>query len=115
MRFALAALAAAVCAQERAPAPSEPAIAVPRPALASVRDNAHAALARHCGSCHEAHQPTANPKALAVFDLDQPDWPEHFDERRFAVALQRFASKPAADKAAFVALRDAELAARAKP
>jgi len=72
-------------------------------------------LARHCGSCHERHQPTANPAALAIFDLDQPDWPARFDARRFAVAMQRLASKPDGDKAIFVALRDAELASRARP
>jgi hypothetical protein len=84
------------------------------PALLRARAEAHDMLARHCGSCHEGHQPTAKPAALAVFDLDQPDWPARFDAHRFEAALGRLASKPDADRTIFVALRDAELASRAK-
>ena len=65
------------------------------------------------GSCHRVIQPTSREEALAIFDRDKPEWPLRFDERRFEVALKRLASKPDADKAAFAALRDAELAARA--
>jgi len=84
-----------------------------QPTLVRARADAHDMLARNCGSCHEGHQPTAKLAALAIFDLDQPDWPARFDARRFQAALGRLASKPDGDKAIFVALRDAELAARA--
>jgi predicted CXXCH cytochrome family protein len=77
---------------------------------AATRQAAHDALAEHCGECHEGHRSTA-PKALAVFDLDQPDWPSRFDERRYQAALRRLASKPEPARAAFVAFRQAELAA----
>jgi hypothetical protein len=99
----------------RAIALQEPAMQEPAgPALLRARAEAHDMLARHCGSCHEGHQPTAKPAALAVFDLDQPDWPARFDAHRFEAALGRLASKPDADRTIFVALRDAELASRAK-
>ena len=82
------------------------------PELAGARQRAHEVLSRDCGECHESHRPTAKPPALAVFDLDAADWQTRFDERRFEVAAKRFSSKPLADRDAFVAFRDAELAAR---
>jgi hypothetical protein len=108
-------------AQARAAAASvEPrpaAVAVePRPITAAVdpraatRRAAHDALAEHCGECHESHRPTAKPPALAIFDLDRPDWPERFNDHRYESALRRLASKPAA-RDAFLAFRDAERAA----
>jgi predicted CXXCH cytochrome family protein len=77
---------------------------------ATTRQAAHDVLAEHCGACHEGHRSTA-PKALAVFDLDQPDWPSRFDAHRYEAALRRLASKPEPARAAFIAFRDAELAA----
>jgi hypothetical protein len=76
----------------------------------ATRRAAHDVLAEHCGECHEGHRPTAKPKALAVFDLDQPDWPLRFDEHRYQAALRRLASKSDAAREAFIAFRDAELA-----
>ena len=76
----------------------------------ATRRTAHDALAEHCGECHEGHRSKA-PRALAVFDLDQPDWPARFDEHRYQAALRRLASKPPAAREAFIAFRDAELAA----
>ncbi len=32
------------------------------------------ALVAPCGRCHQSSLPTADPKALAIFDLDQPEW-----------------------------------------
>jgi predicted CXXCH cytochrome family protein len=84
--------------------------AVPADPRAPTRQAAHDVLAAHCGECHEGHRSTA-PKALAVFDLDQPDWPSRFDAHRYEAALRRLASKPAPARAAFIAFRDAELAA----
>jgi hypothetical protein len=103
----------AACGADPSRTPPEPRAQVsprlaevdPRPAT---RRAAHAALAEHCGECHEGHRATAQAKALAVFDLDQPDWPARFDDHRFEAALRRLAKKPAAAPAALVALRKAE-------
>jgi cytochrome c5 len=98
-----------------APAPAPPPHAVPAVAAADPREAtrraAHDVLAEHCGECHEGHRPTAPAKALAVFDLDKPDWPARFDEHRYQAALMRLAKKPPAVRNAFIAFRDAELAA----
>lgn len=121
----------AVTGARRAPAPAAraeppltepPRAAEPPPAVvaareptpdprAQARQAAHDALAEHCGECHEGHRST-NPKALAAFDLDQPDWPARFTPPRFESALRRLAKKPEPVRAAFAAFRDAELAAR---
>jgi predicted CXXCH cytochrome family protein len=90
----------AVAAREPAPDPR-----------AQVRRAAHDALAANCGECHEGHRST-NPKALAIFDLDQPDWPARFTSPRFESALRRLVKKSEPASAAFIAFRDAELAAR---
>ena len=82
------------------------------PQLAAIRDAAHRVMSARCGECHESHRPTAKPAALAVFDLDQPDWPARFDAPRFDAGLRRFSDAAAEERQAFVALRDAELAAR---
>ena len=100
----------------RAPEPPPPtaAVAAREPApdpRAETRRAAHDALAANCGECHEGHRST-NAKALAVFDLDQPDWPTRFTPPRFDSALRRL-KKSAPASAAFLAFRDAELAARA--
>jgi mono/diheme cytochrome c family protein len=81
----------------------------------ATRHAAHDVLAEHCGECHESHRPTAKPKALAVFDLDKPDWPSRFDEHKFNSALKRLAGKSDAARDAFIAFRDAELKAADKP
>ncbi len=94
-----------------APVAIAPPPAAPDPRQAT-RRAAHDALAEHCGECHEGHRPTAKPAALAVFDLDKPDWPARFDDHRYQTALARLANKPAAARDAFIAFRDAELAAR---
>ena len=80
----------------------------------ATRHAAHDVLAQHCGECHESHRPTAKPKALAIFDLDQPDWPSRFDEHKYQAALKRLASKSDAARDTFIAFRDAELAAPAR-
>ena len=95
-----AAQAAPIAAREPAPDPR-----------AQVRQAAHDALAANCGECHEGHRST-NPKALAIFDLDQPDWPTRFTPPRFESALRRLTKKSEPASAAFIAFRDAELAAR---
>lgn len=39
-----------------------------------LRDDARKVLSAHCGSCHESHLQTAISGALAIFDLDEPEW-----------------------------------------
>lgn len=86
-----------------------PAVAAADPRDAT-RKAAHDVLAEHCGQCHEGHRST-NAKALAVYDLDKPDWPARFDERRSPGALRRLAARSAAARDTFVAFLDAERAA----
>ena len=138
MRWAMIAMLSAACAGEAprrapesrapvapvsAPAPAPTRTAAPAPITTATtvaaadpreatRRTAHDVLAEHCGECHEGHRSKA-PRALAVFDLDQPDWPARFNERRFEAALRRLASKPQAARDAFIAFRDTELAALA--
>jgi hypothetical protein len=102
--LAVATPAVATVAVAEPPAP-------PGDPRATTRQAAHDVLAEHCGECHEGHRPTAKPPALAVFDLDKPDWPERFDEHKFQSALKRLAGKSPAARDAFIAFRDAELAA----
>jgi hypothetical protein len=99
--------AVAVAAAPSAPPPAAP--APPPDPRTATRLAAHDALAANCGECHEGHRSKA-PKALAIFDLDLADWPTRFDAHRFESALNRLDKKPDA-RAAFIAFRDAELAA----
>jgi hypothetical protein len=101
--------AAAAGVSAAAPAGTAAAVAVADPRVAT-RRAVHAALVEHCGECHEGHRATAKPAALAIFDLDLPDWPARFDDERSEVALKRLARRPAA-RDAFLAFRDAERAA----
>jgi hypothetical protein len=99
-----------------APAPQPPtaAVAAREPApdpRAQTRRAAHDALAANCGECHEGHR-SSNARALAEFDLDQPDWPTRFTPPRFDSALRRLTRKSEPASAAFLAFRDAELATR---
>jgi hypothetical protein len=91
---------------------TEPVVAAADPREAT-RRAAHDVLAEHCGECHEGHRPTAKPKALAIFDLDKPDWPSRFDDHKFGSALKRLASKSDAARDTFIAFHDAELKATA--
>jgi hypothetical protein len=38
------------------------------------RDSARFILEKHCGNCHREDSPRANPKALAIFNLNKPDF-----------------------------------------
>jgi len=104
---------AQAAAAPAAPAPEAAVVAAVDPREAT-RRAAHDVLAQHCGECHESHRPTAKPKALAIFDLDQPDWPSRFDDHKYKSALGRLSGKGPAARDAFIAFHDAELAA-AKP
>jgi hypothetical protein len=105
--------AAPVIVAPVAPAASEtPVVAAADPRDAT-RKAAHEVLARYCGECHEGHRST-NAKALAVYDLDKPDWPSRFDDRISPGALRRLASKSDEARDAFLAFRAAERAATTK-
>jgi len=78
----------------------------------STRKAAHDVLAQYCGECHEGHR-SKKPEALAIYDLDLPDWPGRFNAHRFQTALGRLDKKPAPASEVFAAFRDAELAATA--
>jgi hypothetical protein len=43
----------------------------------------------YCGSCHLASQPTANPKALAIYNLDRDDWATMLTEQRLRNGFPR--------------------------
>src|SRR5262245_25267567 len=104
--------AAAPLTEAAAPeAQPEPAVVAAVDPREATRRAAHDVLAQHCGECHEGHRPTAKPKALAIFDLDQPDWPSRFDDHKYKSALGRLSGKGAAAREAFIAFHDAELAA----
>ena len=70
--LAVSMLAAAGCANR---GPSLPPPAQVSPAERQVlRDQVRGHAKTHCGVCHQSTLPTAKPGALAIFDLDAPDW-----------------------------------------
>ena len=111
----LAALGAAVAcgalrdedAAGEAPAPAETSVAAelpvaaaaaPEPAYAkrtdaSLADQAREIIRSSCGTCHTTSLPTANPKALAIYDLDQPDWGATMSRAQLDSFSQRVAGK----------------------
>lgn len=103
------------CGGDRAPAASP----------TRTRDDARAVLGRHCGSCHRASLPTAKLGALAVFDLDRPDFSATMSDVQLRDALHRLENLRDIDDPVFVgptradavgqfrAFVDQELAARA--
>jgi mono/diheme cytochrome c family protein len=92
------------------PAPAPPPEAAPSDPRDATRKAAHDVLVQHCGECHEGHR-SQKPQALAIFDLDLPDWPGRFNAHRFETALGRLQNKPAPAAKVFIAFRDAEIAA----
>jgi hypothetical protein len=46
----------------------------PQPDLAILGAQAATVLAQHCSPCHDSTDPEANPNALQIFDLEQPQW-----------------------------------------
>ncbi len=47
---------------------------LPASELQAVRDRVRGYAQTHCGRCHIASLPTALPRALAIYNLDAPDW-----------------------------------------
>ena len=58
--------------------------------------------------------PLSDDERKLLENLDKPDWPARFDDHKYKAALMRLSSKGNAARDAFVAFREAELAA-AKP
>lgn len=101
MRWPVSLLLLAACAHGDTRAEPRPVATPAAPAI--TREAMLNILLRRCGECHQGSRASAVPEALAVFDLDLPDWPRRFDAQRFQVALQRLGDDPASDRAAFIA------------
>lgn len=83
-----------------------------RPALAAIvlcaagaaagvpmREQARKVLeARRCGTCHDSTVSTEHPKALAVYDLHDPDWPAKMSNDRLPKLMTRLRAAPEPDQ-----------------
>ena len=79
--------------------------------LVASRGAAHRVLSHHCAGCHESMSPDARPEAVAVFDLDSPDWYRNFTAARFESSRRRLEEKADdAEKRVFTKFAAAELA-----
>jgi hypothetical protein len=112
-------------ASSASPSAAAPSPSAPEPAAAdALRDEARIVLERHCGQCHVRDYPTALPRALAVFDLREPDWSACMSDAQFRSALWRLGEPLPPDgrpsdvgpdeRARFQSYVDAELARRAR-
>jgi hypothetical protein len=90
--------------------------AEPKPSCDAEREVARTILTKHCGECHVGSRKTAKPKALKVFDLDDPDFPSRMSQRQLRNANGRIEGAGAGgdEKAAFKQFIDTELARRGK-
>src|SRR5262245_10175848 len=87
---------AAVTATAQAVPAAAAAIADAAPAVesqASLADRTREILRPRCGSCHTTSSPQAIPKALAVYDLDRPDWGATLSRARIASFEKRIAGR----------------------
>jgi hypothetical protein len=71
-----------------APAPARESDASP-PASATQMSEARLILERHCGLCHREDSPRARRGALAVFNLNKPDWSASMSDDRLRDARGR--------------------------
>src|SRR5262245_56088696 len=55
----------------------------------ALRDQSRLILERHCGRCHIREYPTAVPRALAVFDLREPEWSRRMSDAQLTSAVWR--------------------------
>jgi hypothetical protein len=53
------------------------------------RESARFILEKHCGECHREDSPRANPKALAIFNLNKPDFAATMSKLQLADATGR--------------------------
>ena len=63
------------------------------------REPARAILEKHCGACHRSDQKTANPKALAVYTLNEIDWSARMTNVQIEDALTRLREAMEIDRA----------------
>ena len=85
-----------------------------------LRDEARTVLETWCGNCHVGSYPSALPKALAVYDLTEPDFAARLSPRQLSSALHRLEAElgpdgeprsvPAREKATFAEFVVLELA-----
>jgi len=94
----VAAVAPAV--EEPPPAEATPAVAYAvapaadaTPAAAPLVDRAREIIRSSCGTCHTASSPQANPKALAIYDLDHADWGATMSRTQLESFRKRVAGK----------------------
>jgi hypothetical protein len=86
------------------PARAEPATASDDAARLPLREAARSVLLGRCLPCHSRSTPGANPRALAIYDLDELEWPRHMTASRFEGMLRRLSSAAPAQLAAVRAL-----------
>ena len=70
--IAFVGLAAIAGGCARLPAYEPSALAAPE--LQVAREQVRGYARTHCGKCHIASLPTSLPRALAIYNLDAPDW-----------------------------------------
>ena len=70
--------------------------------------------AQRCGGCHDSAISTGNARALAVYDLVEPDWPARMSDAQLPKLLSRLKSAPAADQKTVREFVAAELKSRAR-
>jgi hypothetical protein len=80
----------ALCACSRAVPPAPDAAPVE-----DLRESARETLGNNCGECHTRGLRTALPRALAVFDLDEPDWSRRMSADQLREAQRRLAEPTA--------------------
>ena len=61
------------------------------------RAAARAALELHCGDCHREDSPSANPAALAVYNLNDLHWPSKMTSEHVADLAVQFEDRSLAD------------------
>src|SRR5207237_10240445 len=66
---------------------------------AGTRAQARAVLkSARCDRCHDSAVSSENARALAVYDLLEPDWPSRMTEAQLPKLLTRLKGAPAADQ-----------------
>jgi hypothetical protein len=60
-------------------------------------EEARVVLEAHCGQCHVGSYETALPRALAVYDLTDPDWSTRLTDGQLRSALGRLRDPIALD------------------
>jgi hypothetical protein len=89
-------LIASACTQSRSPP-----IPAAEDSFKQSHESVRLVLERHCGTCHRADLPTAQPVALAVFAINEPDWSARMSEAQLRSALYRIQNLVEIDGASF--------------